>query len=175
MRGADGELAGVDYLEQVDVLAAAVEVGIEEGCAVVVEFLAREPVGPPVGLVVEGIEAGVGQELSACWNGVLGQQIFPTGAVDGQFYGHYIAYVDRALERSQVVGDGVGGFGLVLLENVVVAGDIEREFLLLVEFLVRRVPRTLRGPVGDAVATLANGDLAAAARLGSGDGDAPGR
>jgi hypothetical protein len=89
------------------------------------------------------VEAGVGQELSARGNGVLGQQILPAGAVDGQFYGHNIAHVHRALERNQVVGDGVGGLGLVLLEHVVVAGDIERELALLVEL---RPPSTTRSP-----------------------------
>ena len=81
--------------------------------------------------------------------------------------------MDRALERSQVVGNGVGGFGLALLENVVVAGDIERELLLLIEFFVGGVPRVLSRPVSESVAALADGYLAATADLRGGNYDSP--
>jgi len=68
LRGADLEFARIDDFEQVNVLAATVEFGVEEGRAVVVELLAGVPVVPPTGLAVQRVESGVGQELGACWD-----------------------------------------------------------------------------------------------------------
>src|ERR1035441_5134735 len=52
LRGTYDELTGVDHLEQVDIFAASVELGIEKGGAVVVELAASEPVRPPWWLAV---------------------------------------------------------------------------------------------------------------------------
>ena len=105
--GADHEFTWVDDFEQIDVGAAAGEFGVEEGGAVVVEFSAGEPLGPPVWLVVEGVELAVFEELGAGRDRVFGEEVFPVGAVDGELDGYGVAYVDRALERDEVVGDGV--------------------------------------------------------------------
>jgi len=67
----------------------------------------------------------------------------------------------------------MGSVVLPLLQQVIIACEIERQLLLLEEPLICRVPRAIRRPVGEAVAALANDDLAATGRLGCGNLDAP--
>src|ERR1035441_23334 len=79
---ADGELAGVNGLEQIEVLAMAVDLSIEESGAVIVELAARVPVAPPTWFAVHRIELGVLDEFRAGGDGGFGPQIFPIRAID---------------------------------------------------------------------------------------------
>src|ERR1039458_7896171 len=161
LRGADLEEAGIISLNQVNVNAPRTEIGVEECGTIVAKFLACKQFGPPIGLVVQRVEASLSQELSASRDGVLGLQVLPIGSVERQLDGNDVTNMDRAFQGNQVVGDWISWLILALLQQIIVARNVERELTLLEGFAVGGVPTVGGGPVGNAVAALADCDLAA--------------
>src|SRR5205823_8005243 len=133
----DPELAGIHDLEQVNVFLVAIEISLEEGRVVVMEFAAREPEAPPVSLGVQLVNTIARDELRSRWNRIFHQQVTPVAAVHAQPYGNHIAGVDLALKRLKVVGDS---FALLLRRQpVVVTGDIQGELVVLEKLFLRGV------------------------------------
>ena len=138
------EFAGIVHLQQVNVLAPHGKVCVEKRRAVVVKFLARKEVGPPIRLVVDGVEPALRQELRARRDRIFGQQVFPARPAQREPHCYDIAHVHRAIEWNQVVSNRIGRLVLPLLQQVIVARDVERELALLEVLAVCRVPTVFR-------------------------------
>src|SRR5947209_16395048 len=125
-RGTYPEAARGHNLQEVDILRLrSPRIGLEERGAVVVEFAARIPRGPPRRTVLEGVEIIVLDELCTSRNGILDHQVAPIAAVDGEAHGENVAWRERTFERLKTIND------LVVFapgrELEIVTQDVERD------------------------------------------------
>src|SRR5258708_35932171 len=82
-----------------------VEVSLEEGRAVVMEFAAGKPESPPAFLTGEFVEPVVLNELRSGGDGVFNQQIFPFAAVHAEAHSDDVPGVHIAFQRIESPGD----------------------------------------------------------------------
>src|SRR5262245_51816504 len=128
-RRTDAELARVHDLEHVDIFLVAAEVRLEKRGVIVMEFAARIPPAPPVGAVPDFVHIIALHELAARRNGSFHQQVSPLASVHAEPDCNHVAGVHVAGERLEIVNDPVAH--LLRRQAVVVAGDVERELVVL--------------------------------------------